>query len=130
MTTPVKMAWELTPAEVAEYARGMRARAAAREKELEARREKAWEVARRAAALLKQEFGVTRVVLFGSLIWPRLFHPRSDVDLAVWGLDERLYFKAVACLLDLDSEIGIDLVEAEEAKPSLKAAIERDGIEL
>jgi predicted nucleotidyltransferase len=131
MSTPVKMAWELTPAEIADYARGMRARAAARAKELEARRERAWEVARQAATLLKQEFGATRVVLFGSLTrGPGRFYVRSDIDLAVWGLDERLYFKAVARLLDLDSEIGVDLVEAEKAKPSLMVAIEQDGIDL
>src|SRR5438105_4727804 len=109
----------------------MRARAAARQKELEARREQAWEVARRAAALLKQEFGVKRVVLFGSLArGPGRFYARSDVDLAVWKLDEQRYFNAVARLLDLDPEIGVDLVEAEYAKPSLKVAIEREGIEL
>ena len=130
MSETVKMAWELTPAEIAEYARGMRARAAARRKALEPRRERAWEVARRAAALLKQEFGATRVVLFGSLIWPRLFHARSDVDLAVWGLDERLYFRAVTRLLDLDPEIEVDLIEGEHASASLRAAIEEDGVEL
>jgi len=124
------MAWELTPAEIAEYARGMRARAAAREKELEARRERAWEVARRAAVLLKQEFGAARVVLFGSLLWPRLFHARSDVDLVVWGMDEKSYFRAVARLLDLDSEIEVDLIEGEYSSPSLRTAIEEDGVEL
>ena len=49
------------------------------------RREKAWRLAKTAAALLQEEFGATQVAVFGSLLQPQLFHRRSDVDLAVWG---------------------------------------------
>jgi hypothetical protein len=49
------------------------------------------------------------------------------VDLAVWGLDERDYYRAVSRLLDLDFDISIDLVEAELASSALLAIIELEG---
>ncbi|MDM8553082.1 hypothetical protein QUF72_23605, partial [Desulfobacterales bacterium HSG2] len=56
------------------------------------------------------------------------FNHRSDVDLAVWGLDERKYYRAVAQLLSVDTEISVDLVRTEEARKSLRARIEREGV--
>ena len=121
----------LSQFELEKYARTAQARALARRTRLEARRKRAWDVARRSATLLKEQFGAQRVVLFGSLTrGTGRFYTRSDVDLAVWGLDERVYLRAVVRLLDLDSEVGVDLVEAEFARPALLAAIQRDGIEL
>jgi predicted nucleotidyltransferase len=127
----LKTASPLTPAEFKKYAQTARDRAAARRKQLEARRAQAWEVARRGATLLKKEFGAKRVVLFGSLPrGPSQFHAHSDIDLAVWGLDERFYLRAVGRLLDLDPKFEVDLLETEFARPALQKAIERDGIEL
>jgi uncharacterized protein len=112
------------------YAATARARAQARLERLEARRRRGLALAEQAAARLKGEFGARRVVVFGSVLRPKLFHERSDVDLAVWGLDERLYLRALAALLDLDAEISVDLVEAEQAQPELIQLIEKDGIAL
>jgi predicted nucleotidyltransferase len=112
------------------YVRTSRLRARARRARVEARRLQAWEVARRAAALLRERFKATQVKVFGSLVRPALFHERSDVDLAVWGLDERDYFRAAGAVLDLDPVIAVDLIEAEFARPPLLAVIERDGMSL
>ncbi|MFQ5904715.1 MAG: nucleotidyltransferase family protein, partial [Candidatus Binatia bacterium] len=108
-------------------------RAAARKRCL--RRRRAWAkrqeharaLAYQAAALLKEAFGAKRVVLFGSLAHGSLFDMRSDVDLAVWGLDGSKYYRAVSCLLDLDPTIEIDLVMAEEVSPGLLAVIKQEG---
>ena len=81
-------------------------------------------------ALLKQQFGAARVVLFGSTLTPAFFHERSDIDLAVWGLDERLYLRALGRLLDLDPAFEFDLVEFEATSPGLQASIEKEGQEL
>jgi predicted nucleotidyltransferase len=70
------------------------------------------------------------VTVFGSVLRPERFSERSDVDLAVWGLDERLYLKAVSALLDIDPGISVDLVEAEFARPALLAVIEEEGVAL
>lgn len=112
------------------YRRTAQARSRERQERQVARQERAWQVARRAAALLKDEFGVTRVMAFGSLLQARLFHPRSDIDLAVWELDERDYLRALSRLLSLDPEISIDLVEFEYARPALQAAIQESGVVL
>jgi uncharacterized protein len=124
------MTSSLTSAEMDIYAATARTRARARLERLEARRLRGWALAQRAAVRLKDEFGARRVAVFGSVLRPRLFHERSDVDLAVWGLDEHLYLRALAALLDLEPEISVDLVEAEQARPELRQVIEKDGIAL
>ena len=91
------------------------------------RHERAWAVARQAADLLRWEYGVDRVTVFGSLVRSELFHPRSDIDLVVWGLDQKHYYRAVARLLALDAAFEIDLVMGEEIPPSLLAVVEREG---
>lgn len=91
------------------------------------RREQGLELAKTAAQILKSEFAASRVVLFGSLLGDR-FHETSDLDLAVWGLPETSYFKAVSRLLAL-SAFEVDLVEVQYASPELLAAITQ-GIEL
>ncbi len=52
------------------------------ERQAEERFEQAWEVAYRAARLLRERFGATRVVVFGSLAHRAWFRPWSDIDLA------------------------------------------------
>jgi len=104
-------------------------RKAARQQKLTSQRERAWVAAKRAAQLLKDEFGATRVVVFGSVLHPALFHTRSDIDLAVWGLAERDYYRAVSHVLSLDPEISVDLIEFEHARPALQQAIQ-EGIVL
>jgi len=118
---------DITPEEMATYRQTARERQEGRTQELEARQRQAWEVARQAAEILKGEFGAQRVLVFGSLAGAAPFHERSDIDLAVWGLDERLYYRAVGQLQSLDPEFPIDLVEFEHAKPSLQERIKRDG---
>ena len=94
------------------------------------RQQHAWEIAQEVGRLLKEQFGVTKVVVFGSLLPTKQFHQRSDIDLAVWGLDEQVYYRAVARLLDLDPTISVDLVEAEFTSPALLANIEQEGVVL
>lgn len=47
------------------------------DRELSLRRDRAWEVARKAAIILKERFGATRVLVFGSLAHRAWFTPRS-----------------------------------------------------
>ncbi|KAA3664800.1 MAG: nucleotidyltransferase domain-containing protein [Chloroflexi bacterium] len=98
-----------------------------RRTQLEAKFGRAWQVAEQGAALLKSEFGAERVAVFGSLLAPNLFHHRSDVDLAVWGLPEDDYFRAVGRLQSLDGQISVDLVVVEMASPRLQKKIAHEG---
>jgi predicted nucleotidyltransferase len=95
--------------------------------ELAQRRDRAWEVVRRAAAFLKEHYGATRVVAFGSLVHQGWFSRTSDVDLAAWGLAPDDYFVAVARLQELSPDFEIDLISAEYCRPELQAAITQEG---
>jgi predicted nucleotidyltransferase len=81
---------------------------------LKSRFQKAWQVARLAATLLNKNFGVRKVFVFGSLLNEELFHLKSDIDLAVTGLDEKHYYRAQGQLLALDPEFEIDLILMED----------------
>jgi predicted nucleotidyltransferase len=88
---------------------------------LRQRQEQGLEIAQAAAKILKSEFAVDRVVVFGSLLGDN-FHENSDIDLAVWGLAERNYFRAVAQLLSL-SDFDVDLIEVQFASEEILEAI-------
>ncbi len=112
---------------MAAYRATARGREEERRRGLAARRARALEVARAAAALLREQFGARRVVLFGSATRDDTFWERSDIDLAVWGIPREDYFAAVARLQELSSEFSVDLVEGDHCKPALRDAIARDG---
>ncbi len=90
----------------------------------EARRQQALEAAALCAGVLKEQFGARQVYLFGSLTGQSPWHSRSDIDLAVEGLDPQKYFSALGALLQLLPEgLELDLVSLEEAPPELAARI-------
>lgn len=94
------------------------------------RYEQAQRTADRAAQLLRTEFNVNQIVVFGSLVHREQFHWHSDIDLAVKGLAEANYFGAVGRLQGVDPEFSIDLIRIEDAPATLLAVIEREGIPL
>jgi predicted nucleotidyltransferase len=119
------------PAEKMEqYRAAARLRRHERESRLKQRRDRAMEIATEAAGILRQEFGVERIVLFGSLISPEAFHWRSDIDLAVWGLAQRDHYRATARLLSLDHEFSVDIIRAESANARLLERVEQEGMPL
>jgi predicted nucleotidyltransferase len=120
----------VTPKELAAYRAAARRRWEQEQHERARRRKRAWEVARQAAQLLKKEFGATRVAVFGSLARTDSFTRWSDVDLAAWGLRPEDTFRAMGAVMDLDKKIKVNLVDIEVCRPSVRAAIEREGIEL
>ena len=124
------MVLKISAKQMAAYRTTARQRHQQKEQKLALRYQRAWEVAQQAAAILKEQFGVQRVVIFGSTLWIKRFHHRSDVDLAVWGLDEKVYYRAVVRLLDIEPTISVDLIEAEFASPALLKMIEQEGVTL
>ena len=121
-----KTALELTPEEWSKYNPGKRC---SRERDTE-RLEKAWLTARACANLLREEFGATRVVVFGSLAHRLWFTPWSDIDLAAWGIPPKRFFRAVALVTALASEFALNLVDPESCQPHLRQAIEHDGLDV
>jgi len=114
---------KLTPEELDVYRTTMRQRRDGEQRERHRRRERAREVARQAEVLLKEKFGATRVVVFGSLAHNYWFSRTSDVDIAAWGMKEEDYFIAVARLQDLSPDFNVDLVDMEHCKPGLRDEI-------
>lgn len=45
---------------------------------MKSRQKEGWEAARKVAKMLKQDFGIERAVLFGSLLYPEHMHEGSD----------------------------------------------------
>ena len=112
------------------YRASARERLARDRQVLEERRALLLAMAREGAALLKQDFGADHVILFGSLGRDGPISPHSDVDLAVWGIEEGTYLRALARLLALRSDVSFDLVRAEEAGPTMLARIAEEGVPL
>lgn len=98
--------------------------------ELVERYDRAWAVARQAAALLKSSFGAKKVAVFGSLVNRLWFSRWSDIDLAAWGIPHDCFYKAVAAVTDLSEEFKVDLVDPESCRPGLRERIEQEGIVL
>jgi predicted nucleotidyltransferase len=111
-------------------AEAIRRRRIERQAETDLRRDKAWQIARKAAELLKSDFGAARVVVFGSLARGNWLTPWSDIDLAAWRIPPAQFFRAVAALIDLEPGMKIDLVDPESCHPGLRETIRREGIEL
>ena len=95
--------------------------------EISSRRRRAHLVARKAAKLLKTEFGAKEVILFGSLARRVGFTRWSDIDLASRGIPSEIYLKAMDTVLYLSPEFKIDLVELETCSPAMLKSIEEEG---
>ena len=93
-------------------------------------RERAWEVTRAAARLLRETFGATRVVVFGSLAHRAWFNLWSDIDLVAWGIPADQFYRAVAAVTGLSPDFRVDLVDLETCRPAMRRFIEREGIDL
>ena len=121
---------QISSEEMEAYKRTAHARLRAEQKKTEIRHEQAWQLARQAAQLLKDQFGVERIVAFGSLIHPDRFTRWSDVDLAAWGLTSSNWLKAIGAVNSLSREIELNLVDITTVSPKLLAVIEREGVDL
>jgi len=115
---------------LARYRETRRRRDAAAHAWQEEARRRAWYAARRAASLLKDEFGAERVVLFGSIARNERLSPHSDLDLAVEGLTGMEYYRAVARIQSVPAQMTVDLVRLESCRSSLRQTIRETGIEL
>lgn len=104
-------------------------------RQAEIKQEQGIEIAVRGAKILKSQFGATKVVLFGSMLNASQIYDDSDIDLAVWGLTTGNFLSAGCALDDVAQRLGydfppVDLVDVTQAKPHIKDAITREGIEL
>jgi predicted nucleotidyltransferase len=121
-----RTAFEMNPAEWQRYQpfHSQKPRSAAAGNVAEARR-----VAENLALELRQRFAAKKVMLFGSLA-RRDFSSRSDIDLAVWGIPDGKFYRAVAFASGYSNVWSIDLVDGKDCPESLLGSIEQEGVEL
>ena len=87
--------------------------------------------ARRAADLLVRRYGARRVYLFGSLAGTGsvVFHPASDIDLAVEGLPGEVFWEAlVAVDAVMPGGHSADVSELESVRPYIREAVLERGM--
>jgi predicted nucleotidyltransferase len=98
--------------------------------QLAAKRRRALQAAKKLATLLKKDFGVERVFLFGSCLHEEYFHQRSDIDLGVEGLHWEDSFKALFEVNTQGHGFEVDLIELETCDAFLRKKILAEGKEL
>ena len=107
------------------YRSTARARQRDHDAETDRYRKMAWTAAREAARVLREGFGATRVIAFGSLAHGAWFSSHSDVDLAVEGIPPDAFWRAWCALDRLGTGVEIDLIAIESAPARLRAEIEQ-----
>ena len=70
--------------------------------------------------ILAGEYRVKKVVLIGSCLDEKHFHPHSDIDLCVEGLADSDYFRALGDLIAESDEFGVDLIPMEGATERMR----------
>lgn len=89
-------------------------------------RSEAYIIAQKCAQQLKEQFNVDGVYLFGSVTGDGIWHSKSDIDIAVEGLPDVDYWKALNVVYDLlPGGLNIDLISLEELPVEFKSRIRR-----
>jgi predicted nucleotidyltransferase len=125
-----KTAADVTATEIESFRQRLRERAKRADPARKARLVHARAVALRAAQVLRERFGATRVVLFGSCLHEEWLTPWSDVDVAAWGIRPEDTFRAMGTVRGLDRSLEVDLIDVAACSPALLATIEAEGQEL
>jgi len=87
--------------------------------------QQAWQKAKDAAVMLKQDYGVKEVYLYGSLAWGG-FDWDSDIDLYLVGFEGN-YWAAYCEAEAITSPIKVSLACEEDCMDSLKAKVLMEG---
>jgi len=87
--------------------------------------QEAWAEAENAAKILCDQFNVTKVIVFGSLVRDR-FGEDSDIDIAVEGLSAQDFFTAW-CTVERHCTREIDLKPMEKLEPRFKSRVLETG---
>ena len=94
----------------------------------ESRLHRAWQTAYEVATLLYDQFGATRVFVFGSLTDPLAFTKQSDIDIAVSGLSSNEYDKAWSKIWEFESAFKIDLINFDRSKGMFRERVKHQAI--
>ena len=118
---------DFSPNELAEYRQRLNEHFRNRKVD-EALLQRAWQTAHRVAAMLYEEFGATRVAVFGSLAERDWFSPWSDIDIAVWGIPADKYLKAVVEAKHISRWFKVDLVDFEGCEGLFRERVQNQAV--
>ena len=115
-------ATEMSPSELAECRENLKQQWENRKVDEELL-QRAWAVAHRLATVLYQDYGASKVAVFGSLAERERFTKYSDIDMVVWGVS---YDRCLDALWDtegLGSEFKIDIINFKTINRSFRDRI-------
>ena len=121
-----KTALELTPLEWKNYSLPQRSV----EPEVKLRWKEAWQLIPELARLLREEFGATQILVFGSAVNADYFSAESDIDIAAWGIPIAQYLSAVLAVNEFHDDFKVDLLDPTLCRLALQKRIEEEGIEV
>jgi uncharacterized protein len=121
-----KTALELSPAEWKQYSLPQQSITP----EVQARWNKAWELIPELARMLRDEFGATKINVFGSAISVDYFSDESDIDIAAWDIPIAQYLSAVLAVNEFHDDFKVDLLDPSLCRLVLRQKIEKEGIEM
>lgn len=85
----------------------------------------AWTEVKQVACLLREKFGATKVIVFGSLVRDR-FGKDSDIDVAAEGIENAAFFEALTAVNEI-GERWIDLKPMESLDARFKSRVLATG---
>jgi len=127
MTVPLL---QLPPDKLEQYRQTALRRQKTRVAKVKARMEKGWKLAKKAAKMLRRQYHVKRVAVFGSLLHESRFTQWSDVDMAAWGIPPEQTFRAIGAVMDLDPSLAINLVDVNTCSTALLKAIAQEAVDI
>ena len=91
-----------------------------------------WNIVQAASKVLKNKYGATQVILFGSLVKGTRFTPWSDVDLSVSGLSPQAIIRPPGEIMDMGMAKGIriDVLDPVDCLKIMRNRIRQEGVEL
>ena len=121
-----KTALELSPLEWKKYSLPQQLV----EPEVRVRLKEAWRLIPELARLLREEFGATQILVFGSAVSADYFSEESDIDIAAWGTPIAQYLSAVLAVNEFHDDFKVDLSDPTLCCSTLQKRIKEEGIEV
>ncbi len=92
--------------------------------------QRAWQAAHHVATLLYQDYGASKVAVFGSLAERELFSKNSDIDIIVWGISYNKCLDVLWNTEGISSEFKIDLIDFETSNELFRERILNQAIQI
>ena len=79
---------------------------------------------------MREEFGATQILVFGSAVSADYFSGESDIDIAAWDIPIAQYLSAVLAVNEFYNDFKVDLLDPSLCRVVLQQKIEKEGIKM